>query len=145
MGANELSFLWLLADVRNYYERPLILFSCGGKTLVHVDRFMAVSDTYDYAVPDISGISSCSAAHQPLLIQPALQQHPQQQPKLPAVSPPSLAIEIDTLASSSHSTVTNGSASSASRVAASATKNNNQIGHYASESSPLKKVFPPLR
>lgn len=108
---------------------------------------MAVSDTYDYAVPDISGISSCSAAHQPLLIQPALQQqqqqqqHPQQQPKLPAVSPPSLVIEIDTLASSSHSTVTSGSATSSARVGNS--KNNNQIaGHYncTNESSPLKKV-----
>lgn len=113
-----------------------------------VDRFMTVSDTYDYAVPDISGISSCSATHQPLLIQPALQQqqqqqHPQLQPKLPAASPPSLTIEIDTLASqSSHSTVTNGSSSSA-RLNASGGKNNNQIGHYncTSESaSPLKKV-----
>lgn len=98
-----------------------------------------VSDTYDYAVPDISGISSCSAAHQPLLIQPALQQHPQ--PKLPVISPPSLAIEIDTLGSSSHSSVTNGSASS-SRLPG---KNNN--GHYncTSESSPLKKVSVCLR
>ncbi len=112
---------------------------------------MTVSDTYDYAVPDISGISSCSAAHQPLLIQPALQQQQQQQhlqqqqqqqPKLPAASPPSLTIEIDTLASSSHSTITNGSASSASARLAAGSKNNNQIGHYncTSESSPLKKV-----
>jgi hypothetical protein len=93
-------------------------------------------------VPDISGIGSCSAAHQPLLIQPALQkqQHPHQ-PKLPNASPPLMAIEIDTLASSSHSTTTNGSASSAS-VRLGSGKNNNQIGHYngISESSPLKKV-----
>ena len=107
-----------------------------------IDLWFIVSDTYDYAVPDISGISSCSAAHQPLLIQPVLQkqQHPHQ-PKLPAVSPPSMAIEIDTLASSSHSTTTNGSASSSS-VRLGSGKNNNQIGHYngISESSPLKKV-----
>lgn len=107
-----------------------------------IDLWFIVSDTYDYAVPDISGISSCSAAHQSLLIQPVLQkqQHPHQ-PKLPAVSPPSMAIEIDTLASSSHSTTTNGSASSSS-VRLGPGKNNNQIGHYngISESSPLKKV-----
>ena len=107
-----------------------------------IDLWFIVSDTYDYAVPDISGISSCSAAHQPLLIQPVLQkqQHPHQ-PKLPAVSPPSMAIEIDTLASSSHSTTTNGSASSSS-VRLGSGKINNHIGHYngISESSPLKKV-----
>ena len=52
-----------------------------------------------------------------------------------------MAIEIDTLASSSHSTTTNGSASSSS-VRLGSGKNSNQIGHYngISESSPLKKV-----
>ena len=48
--------------------------------------FFSVSDTYDYAVPDI-----CNA---PLIIT---------QPKLPAVSPP-LITEIDTLISSGSST-----------------------------------------
>ena len=126
-------------DVRNYSTDPLILLWNNPM----IDLWFIVSDTYDYAVPDISGISSCSAAHQPLLIQPALQkqQHPHQ-PKLPTASPPSMAIEIDTLASSSHSTTTNGSASSASVRLGSGKNNNQQIGHYngISESSPLKKV-----
>nr|CAH0107509.1 unnamed protein product [Daphnia galeata] len=123
-----------------YYSYSTLLLA-GTEGPMKKINTSAVSDTYDYAVPDISGISSCSTAHQPLLIQPVLQkqQHPHQ-PKLPAVSPPSMAIEIDTLASSSHSTTTNGSASSSS-VRLGSGKNNNQIGHYngISESSPLKK------
>ncbi|EFX65895.1 hypothetical protein DAPPUDRAFT_303380 [Daphnia pulex] len=100
-----------------YYSYSTLLLA-GTEGPMKKTNTSAVSDTYDYAVPDISGISNCSAAHQPLLIQPALQkqQHPHQ-PKLPTASPPSMAIEIDTLASSSHSTTTNGSASSASRIA----------------------------
>ena len=109
---------------------------------------LLVSDTYDYAVPDISGSSCNGGVHQPLLGPPPppapvsqyIHGHHQVliQPKLPSGSPPSLMMnEIDTLASSSGNSASSGhsSASVARR------NNNNQLVMNEFSPSPIKKVL----